>query len=98
MSDQHYQAMAEHLLEDGTEFVIGSETVRGKKRFLSYEESRERGLMLGSESYRLTVPKSEMIWVPARGLKVKVDGQRFTVGTTRDLVTCYRFVISRNSK
>jgi hypothetical protein len=98
MSDLHYQAMAEYLLEDGTEIVIGSATVLGKKRFLGYEESRELGLMPGSESYRLTVPKSEMVWVPARGLKVKVDGQRFTVGTTRDLVTCYRFVISRNSK
>jgi len=98
MSDQHYQAMAEHLLTDGIKIVIGSETVRGKKKWLGYEESRELGLMPGSESYRLTVPKSEMAWVPARGLRVKVDGQRFTVGTTRDLVTCYRFVITRNNR
>ncbi len=98
MSDQHYQTIADHLLSDGAEIVIGDETVKGKKRFLGYEESRELGLMPGAGSYRLTVPKSEMVWVPARGLKVKVDGARFTVGTARDLVYFYRFVISRNSK
>lgn len=98
MSDQHYQAIAEHLLVDGSEIVIGVETVRGKKKRLGYEESHELALMPGSRSYRVTVPKSEMTWVPARGLKVKVDGQRFTVTDVIDLVTCWRFVITRNGK
>jgi hypothetical protein len=87
MSDQHYQAMAEHLLQDGRKIVVNAETVRGMKKWIGYEESRELGLMPGSESYRLTVPKSVMAWVPARGLKVVVDGSKFTVGVTRDLVT-----------
>lgn len=98
MSDQHYQAMAEHLLQDGQEIAINNETVRGVKKWLGYEESRELGLQPGSVSYRITVPKSGMEWVPARGLKVRVDGERFTVGTTRNLVTCYRFVVSRYGK
>ena len=98
MSDQHYQAMAEHLLQDGREIVIGDEIVRGIKKRLGYEESHELRLQPGSESYRITVPKLGMVWVPANGLKVKVDGKRFTVGTTIDLVTCHRFVITRNSR
>jgi len=95
MSDQHYQAMAEYLLEDGREIVIEGETVRGIKKRLGYEESRELRLQPGSVSYRITVPKSGMVFIPARGLKVVVDGKRFTLGTTDDLVTCWRFAISR---
>lgn len=96
--DHHHRALANHLRQDGREIVIGIETVSGKKRFLGYEESRELGLMPGSESYRITVPKSEMVWVPARGLRVQIDGHRFVVGTTRDLVYCWRFVVSRSNK
>ena len=95
MSDLHYQTVAEHLLAEGFEIVIAGETVHGKKKSLGYEESRELQLRPGSESYRITVPKADMSWQPAPGLKVSVDGKIFTVGDTRDLVTCYRFVITR---
>ena len=95
MNDLHYQTIAAHLLAEGTEIVIAGETVRGLKKYLGYEESREMQLQPGSESYRITVPKTELIWQPARGLKVDVDGRRFSVGLCRDLVSCYRFVITR---
>jgi len=95
MSDQHQQALADYLAEYGRQMVVAGEDIRGRKRRLGYDESRELQHYPNSIAYRLTIPKSMLTWVPAPKLKVQVDGENYTVGETIDMGACHRFVIFR---
>ncbi len=78
--------------------MIDGEPVVGKKRLLTFAESREMNLHPKTIAFRISAPKSEMEFEPASGLRVKVDDEIFTIGESRDLGAYYRFDVSRFGK
>lgn len=96
MSTQHSQTIADHLLATGEQMVIEGKAVVGKKRLLTFTESRELNLHPRSIAYRISAPKSGFGFVPAKDMRVDVDGVKFILGDCRDLGAYYRFDIWRN--